>query len=398
MLANCLTSSHSRHSLLAMPWRRALLILTLLVLSCGVLAVEPLKSWHEAARNKPMNSVVGAFGNIQSIREWVLYGQQVCVNKDKHILFDGVGNFLIDIPTRKDARKENQAKINAARLLMAKEARVDFWAPGQLSNPGYPFALACEQPDVDMRAAAERFLGQHKSDRFQGAYDGLKVGSPKKTVSLHEALKIIYETRRKQGKLTFPASQLSYLSGQILIESGGKREAKSSAKALGVLQLLPSVLKQCGVKKGNYLNRIAQIDCALKLTEQNHDLLKPHFDARFATLPAEKKSELYDLLLIQAYHGGIGRIRALLSDPELSKPAQYFAGNHLPFSAGDIAFGMVFNNLGKRQLGMASLYYVADVTLAARELCNHKKIKGDKNCRSYNPGKVQPTQAGKRKS
>ncbi len=345
-------------------------------------AVEPLENWHEAARKTPMTSIVGAFDNIQSIRQWVLYGQQVCTDKEKHILFDGVGNFLADVPTRKDERQQNQEKINQARLSLAQEARIDFWAPGKLSNPGYPFALACEQPDVDMKGATERYLGRHQDDRFHGTWAGVKVGSKNKPASLHDALKTVYEARRKEGKLTFPASQLSYLSGQVLIESGGKRDVKSSSRALGVLQLLPSVLHECGVKKNQYFNRIAQIDCALKLTEQNHKLLKTPFDERFASLPPHKQKELYDLILIQAYHGGVGRLRALLVDPELSLPAQYYAKDDRAFSAGDIAFGMIYNNLGKRQLGMASLYYVADVTLAARELCNHSKMRAEAMCRT----------------
>jgi len=353
-----------------------------MALTTSATAVEPMDNWYEAARNKPLTSVAGAFDNMQAIRQWVLYGQQVCSDKDKHILFDGVGNFLTDIPTRKHERKENQNKINQMRQSLAQQARIDFWSPGKLTDPGYPFALACEQPDVDMKKATERFLGQHKNDRFHGTFAGVKVGSNKHTASLHEALKTVYETRRKQGKLTFSSSQLSYLSGQVLIESGGRRNVKSAARAVGVLQLLPSVLKKCGVQKGNYFNRIAQIDCALQLTEQNHRLLKAPFEERFSSLALDKKLELYDLLLIQAYHGGVGRLRALLVDPELSKPAQYYAKDDRLFSAGDIAFGMIFNNLGKKQLGMASLYYVADVTLAARELCNHKKMRGDSICRS----------------
>ncbi len=361
---------------------RSLYGMLFVTLTGSVVAVEPLDNWHEAARKKPMTSMVGAFDNIQAIRQWVLFGQQVCADKEKHILFDGLGNFLADVPTRKHERKENQDKINQARLSLAKDARIEYWSPGKLTNPGYPFALACEQPDVDMKGATERFLGQNKSDRFHGSYAGVRVGSTNKTASLHEALKTVYDTRRKQGKLTFPSSQLGYLSGQVLIESGGKRDVKSASKALGVLQLLPSVLRECGVNKGQYFNRIAQIDCALQLTEQNHKLLQSPFEARFGQLPLQKKKELYDLVLIQAYHGGVGRLRALLTDPELSQPAEFYAKDHAPFSAGDIAFGMIFNNLGKKQLGMASLYYVADVTLATRELCNHRKMRGDSLCKA----------------
>ena len=70
--------------------------------------------------------------------------------------------------------------------------------------------------------------------------------------------------------------------------------------------------------------------------------------------------------LIQAYHGGATRVRRLLDDEDLNGPARYFARNHERFSAGDIAFGMIFHNLGRDRLGLASLYYVADVELAAQ--------------------------------
>lgn len=377
-----LRSKLSNTSFRKMTSKLSLIFSAALTVCSSVSAVEPVENWQEIARQKPMLEVSGAFNNIQSIRQWVLYGQQVCVDKEKHILFDGVGNFLADVSTRKNERLENQIKINEIRQALAKEARIDFWAPGQLSNTGYPFALACEQPDVDMKKATDRFLGQNKDDRFEGTFAGIKVGSKKQTVSLQEALKIIYQTRHKQGKLTFPSSLLGYLSGQVLIESGGKRDVKSTSKALGVLQLLPSVLNECGVKKGQYFNRIAQIDCALQLTEQNHKILKAPFELRFDTLSTEKRSELYDLLLIQAYHGGVGRVRSLLIDPDLSRPAEFYSQDDRPFTAGDIAFGMIFNNIGKKQLGMASLYYVADVTLATRELCTHRKMRGESMCKA----------------
>jgi hypothetical protein len=53
----------------------------------------------------------------------------------------------------------------------------------------------------------------------------------------------------------------------------------------------------------------------------------------------------------------------------MSGPARYFAVNAERFTAGDIALGMVFHNLGREQLGFASLYYVADVAVATRAVC-----------------------------
>src|SRR5690625_7636293 len=82
---------------------------------------------------------------------------------------------------------------------------------------------------------------------------------------------------------------------------------------------------------------MAQVDCALRLLEQNHRNLEPIFNATFGHLPTDKASDLYALLLIQAYHGGVGRVAGLMSDPETQGAAQYFARHHERFSAGDIA-------------------------------------------------------------
>ncbi len=97
------------------------------------------------------------------------------------------------------------------------------------------------------------------------------------------------------------------------------------------------------------------------------------FDKVFGELDAATRSRLYSYLLLQAYHGGLGRVLALLEAPEFNRPAQYFAQHHQRFSAGDILLGMIFHNLGKNELGFASLYYVTDSIIAAHALCNHPK-------------------------
>ena len=75
------------------------------------------------------------------------------------------------------------------------------------------------------------------------------------------------------------------------------------------------------------------------------------------------------MLLIQAYHGGIGRITQLLTEAPANKATLYFAEHHQHFSAGDIALGLIYHNLGREQLGFASLYYVADVAVATDMAC-----------------------------
>lgn len=113
---------------------------------------------------------------------------------------------------------------------------------------------------------------------------------------------------------------------------------------------------------------------------QNARNLQPVFEARFGHLPESKRNALFVLMLAQAYHGGAGRVQALLDDETLAKPAEYFAANHERFTAGDIAFGMVFHNLGRNRLGLASLYYVADVQLATEALCQMAKLESTEFC------------------
>ena len=75
------------------------------------------------------------------------------------------------------------------------------------------------------------------------------------------------------------------------------------------------------------------------------------------------------MLLVQAYHSGVGRVNALMMDEALNGPARYFARHHEPLTAGDVALGMVYHNLGRSRLGFASLYYVTDVTIATEAAC-----------------------------
>ncbi|HBC32979.1 MAG TPA: hypothetical protein DC045_01345, partial [Marinobacter adhaerens] len=106
-----------------------------------------------------------------------------------------------------------------------------------------------------------------------------------------------------------------YLAGQILIESGAQARAHSRANARGILQLSPAALSDCQIAPNNFWHRLAQIDCALRLMNQNARNLAPVFEQRFGHLPEAKRDRLFTLLLVQAYHGGAGRVQALLDDP-----------------------------------------------------------------------------------
>lgn len=336
--------------------------------SLAAASVAPLAGWQAVIADTPFSASRGMHGNLATIRRWVLGGEAYCSGKDRHIFFDrrmAFVGYLSDV----GERAENQAHINERRRLLAEEGRVDGWLPGDEGRIGYPFVLSCNQPDARLGDAVARYAGDDPDARLWGTWDGMRVGAPEATVSLHEAIGEVYADRRDKGRITLPEDVLSVLAGKVVIESGGLREALSPAGARGIMQLSPAALGDCALEARFHLHRLAQIDCALYLLEQNHRNLEPVFDERFGHLPRDTARELYRLLLIQAYHGGVGRVTALMTDDELNAPARYFAEGHARFSAGDMALGMVYHNLGRHGFGFASLYYVTDVTLAEAAVC-----------------------------
>jgi hypothetical protein len=324
--------------------------------------------WQEIVRQTPYWESQGVHANLVTIRRWVLARESFCEHEDRHILFDRRATFLGWVGTEGDP-EANQARINERRRMLAEAGRVHAWVPGTLDGIGYPFALACRQPDASLAEALARYTGEDEQARLWGTWDGMRIGSPDAPVSLHEAIRHVYDTRRAQGQVELPEQVLSTLAGKVIIESGGVKEALSPVGARGIMQLSPAALRDCELDARFHLHRIAQIDCALKLLEQNHRNLAPAFAERFENLPAEKAEALYAMLLLQAYHGGVGRIRALLTDEALDGAARYFAEHHARFSAGDIALGLIYHNLGRHRLGFASLYYATDVSIATQAAC-----------------------------
>ncbi|WP_166261632.1 transglycosylase SLT domain-containing protein [Marinobacter salicampi] len=350
-------------------------IATMLVMLMGFAGIgaadtpEPEATWQDIIRATPYWVSQGVFSNIVTIRRWVLAESGYCSDQDRHILYGLRGKFLGYIEDGQ-SRAETQQRLNDTRARLASQDRVEAWTPGDEGMVGYPFALACDQPHVNLNEALARFLGTLPGERVWGTWDDLSLGSASEPLPLHDALMHIYSTRKQQQRLDLPPELPRYLAGQLLIESGGQTRAHSAAGARGIMQLLPSVLTDCGVPERNHWHRMAQIDCALKLMHQNARNLRPEFQDRFGALPNDKRDRLFTLLLIQAYHGGLGRVRTLLADETLSAPAQYFAEHQQRFSAGDIAFGLIFHNLGRDRFGLASLYYLADVELATEAICN----------------------------
>lgn len=329
---------------------------------------EPLSSWRDVVAQSPYWESQGVYANLTTIRRWVLARKAYCEDADRHILFDRRMRFLGYLSDAGE-RQANQSNINDERLRLAREGSVNAWVPGDQRRIGYPFVLSCNQPDAHLPDLVARYVGDVESARLWGTWDGMRIGSAERPVSLHHAIRQVYEHRRASGRISLPTHVLSTLAGKVIIESGGVREALSPAGARGIMQLSPAALNDCRLEEPYQLHRMAQIDCALYLLEQNHRNLAPLFEQQFGHLPAEKSEALYRMLLIQAYHSGVGRVGLLLTDESLSQPARYFATHAERFTAGDIALGMVFHNLGRQQLGFAALYYVADVAIATAAAC-----------------------------
>jgi hypothetical protein len=219
-----------------------------------------------------------------------------------------------------------------------------------------------------MPEAIANVKGARPEHRLWGTWDGLSIGTEANPVSLTELFQGVVDYRRAQQRFTFPDDVIPVFLGKIIIESGGNKNALSADSAIGILQLLPAVLDDCGIPEQYRRHRIAQVDCALRLMEQNHRNLEDAFHRVFGHLPESKRSRLYTLLLVQTYQIGVGRSTQLLEDEELGRSARYFSEFHERFSAEDILLGMIFHNLGRRDIGMLTLYYVTDTQLATEAL------------------------------
>lgn len=348
----------------------------------------PLPDWQDVIRQTPYWESQGVHDNLATIRRWVLNGEGFCsADEHRHILFDRRMRFL-GYFSDPGGRHDNQARLNAERRRLAAEGKVEAWSPGAAGKLGYPFALSCHQPHARLGDGLARYTGANADARLWGTWDGMRIGSREEPVSLHRALRQVYDDRRAAGRIDLAPDLLSTLAGKIIIESGGQADARSTAGALGIMQLTPAVLGDCGLDRRFYFHRLAQIDCALYVLAQNDRVLQGPFAELFGHLPGEKASALYHLLLIQAYHGGVGRVSDLLSDETLNAPGRYFAEHAASFSAGDIALGMVFHNLGRRGFGFASLYYVTDVSIAAAAVCERVDTLG--GCEAESAAPVSP--------
>jgi len=345
----------------------------------SVASAERVDNWLDVVRQTPYWESQGIAGNLTTIRRWVLLSEGYCSKPQRHILFDRRGQFVGFIDNAENAAATNR-RLNETREHLAAGHRVADWSPGTDKSQGYPFALSCDQPYVNMNDSIARMLGGEKGYRLWGTWDGMRVGSASSPVSLVSLIRTVYEHLEDKGRISFPASVMPAFIGKTIIESGGIKHARSNVSARGIMQLRPRVLDDCEIPKNFRLHRMAQVDCALRLVEQIDRNLQQPFNAVFGKLPEKKRRLLYGLLLTQAYQIGVGRMIELLQDNELGKAAQYFAAHADRLSARDIQVGMIYHNLGRRDLGMLTLYYVTDVGIATEALCASREMQNDAWC------------------
>lgn len=194
--------------------------------------------WTSIVRDSPYWVSQGVYQNILTIRRWVLKESGYCSSPDRHILFDMRGQFLGWISNGDDSAA-TQKRLNDTRQSLHKKGLTEEWIAGDAHTKGYPFALACDQPHVNLDLAIGRYLGSEAKDRVWGNWDDLSFATREQPGSLHDALMYIVQRRSEQNRFTLPAVLPNYLAGQILIESGGQARAHSQANAKGILQLSP---------------------------------------------------------------------------------------------------------------------------------------------------------------
>jgi hypothetical protein len=337
---------------------------------CAIPIAAPASDWKQIIRDTPYSFSKGASKNLAELRRWVLLSNGYCELPDRHVFFDQRGQFLTWMDNE-DTSEATQVKLNKIRLQLHGNKKVNRWIEGSDSTMGYPFALSCDQPWVDIDASINRVKGKTPKSKVWGTWDGVKAGTESKPISLEALVGLMFQHRHSQLSVSLNTLSLRLFVAQLIIESGAKKYVRSSDNALGMLQLKPEVLNDCGIDKRFYQHRMAQVDCAVRLYVMLSRNLQPVFSMVFGHLEKAKQQALFDILLVQSYHSGIGAMTTLLTDSEMGKAARYFAEHEQQFSAEDIATGMIFHNLGRQPWGWESLYYVLDIMIVSKSLSAH---------------------------
>jgi hypothetical protein len=353
----------------------ALLIVCFLHVFAGTLSADSRQytSVGELMRKMPYQHLkAGVAENWKRARRDILLGEGICRDPKKHVLLSFNGEHVATIGNR-SSKRATQSKINRTRRQLAKKRR-EGYVLGTYSRIGYPFAFGCDAEYSErFLYGVKSYFGKTSGSRLKGSWKGVHFRKP---ASIRTVLKTLDDKKRRQGKISYPKRVSHLLFGLLAIESGGYKKARSKANARGILQILPSQLKRCGVPRMYYYHRIAQADCALTLLESIHRHIYDDFLVRFRHLPRKKGEELYARLMVQSYHTGMETVRKLLNGRgSESKAARYYAKHQHVFSAADIALGMMMHNIGRGSLriGLASARYVIDAEVGLQALEAYKR-------------------------
>lgn len=341
-------------------------------------------NWQDVIRSLPYAYSKDYHRNLSTIRRWVLLENGFCDVAERHVLFNDRGVFLTFTDNAED-KETTQRLLNDVRAQLQQSGKVNRWIEGSESDIGYPFALNCHQPHVNVDEAFSRLVGDMPSDLIWGTWDGLSLGTENDPVPLLSVVDSVYQTKSKIIGQPIVAAEFRYFLGQIIIESGASKDRLSVDNAIGMLQLKPSVLQDCEIPERFYRHRMAQVDCAVRLFQQNRRNLLPAFESVFGNIESSKKDTVFSMLLVQSYHSGIGRVMRLLSDPERNQAALHFAQFSSRYSAEDIGTGLIYHNLGRDNFGFASLYYVVDVAIIAEQLCQLTDVASAWFCKDVQP-------------
>ena len=336
--------------------------------------------WLTVIRQIPYQYSKNFHSNLKTIRQWVLLEKSFCEQPERHIFFNSRGEFLAYVDNLND-RDGTQIKLNQTRQALVENKKVSRWIVGSKNATGYPFALNCNQPHADIKASMARLFGVEQQDKLWGTWDGISAGTKQSPISLLELVEMVYTFKSEKINQPLNGAEFRHFLAQIIIESGARKNGLSKQNAIGLLQLKKEVLTDCRIPPKFYKHRMAQVDCAVRLFQQNRRNLRKTFTSIFSHLPKDKQDTIFSMLLVQTYHSGIGRMNKILTDETNNKAAVFFAKNHQDYSAEDIATGIIYHNMGRESFGLASLYYVIDVGVVAQKLCLQKKLKDSWVCR-----------------
>lgn len=231
-------------------------------------------------------------------------------------------------------RRFNQEQIDDWRRQQTKKVTNAY------DGIGYPFAYSCTNENRE-------FILQgidSYNDRTISAWGPYEFTG---TITPKEAFDLVSEQHPEVPEL---ASKL--LRGQYVVESGGDAHARSDKHALGAMQIIPYNLEHiCDLDTSEFNNKLAQIDCAFTLTQNNAERLEPYFENVFAHLPNQKKENLFSNLLTHSYHAGVNNFVDMMRPGIEGRAARWYADNHEPYSADDIMFGIVFHNYDAKEDG-----------------------------------------------